>query len=356
MSPTLRHTAIAVFSAFALVATLTMPAEATEAEVTAGWEPATSPASQAERAIDKVIRDNPKLQRVAGQQTLIGETNEGELTVTLAAQTVPVSDREDIESGEDLDARVIVVAKGVQKGEQLPTGRHESVSSSNATTTVVESQESGFRILTVLESEFSSKQFSYEVYRGDQQLLFLRTEAGGIHVGIGDSLGFSSFGAVDTPWAFDANGSAVETRYEISVDGTTLIQYVLPEAKAAYPIVADPAWTFWAGQIDCSWGSCTFYLERAKTYWLRDQLNSLGVTVGIALLSATFCGWVSAAFTLAAFVVLNICRAAMAGLYWTIKSHLNGSYRCLTIKKYHTSGYLYIGHVSGSNSHCFYNV
>ncbi len=362
---TLRHTAIAVLSVLALVATTTMPAEATETEVTAQVTqtevatvpaPAGSSASQAEQAIDKVLRDNPKLQRVAGQPAVIGETNQGELTVALAAQAVPVSDREDLEGGEDLDARVTVVAKGVPKGDQLPTGRHESVNSSNDTTTVVESLESGFRILSVLENEKSSKQFSYEVYRGDRQLSFLTTEAGEIHVGTGDSREYSSFGVVEAPWAFDASGSAVKTTYEISADGKTLTQYVSPDAEAAYPIVADPAWTFWAGEIHCSWGSCTFYLERAKTYWLRDQVNSVGVAAGVAVLTASFCGWVAAAFTVAGYAVRLICVGAMAGLYQSIKNHLNGTYRCLTFKKYHVLPAVTIGHVSGSNSRCYYNV
>lgn len=364
---TLRQIAIAVLSVLALVATTTMPAEATETEVTAQViqadvaavrAPAGSSASQAEQAIDKVLRDNPRLQRVAGQPAVIGETNQGELTVARATPPIPAADREDLESGEDLDVRVTVVAKEVPKGDQLPTGRHESVNSSNDTTTVVESLESGFRILSVLENEESSKQFSYEVYRGDRQLSFLTTEAGEIHVGTGDSREYSSFGAVEAPWAFDANGSVVKTTYEISADGKTLTQYVSPDADVTYPIVADPAWTFWAGQIDCSWGSCTFYLERVKTYSLRNQLNSLNVTMGLAVLTGTFCTWVAAAFTLAAFVVLNICRAAMAGLYWTIRSHLGvtGDYRCLTFKKYHALPAVTIGHVNSSNSHCFYNA
>ncbi|GBE25019.1 hypothetical protein BMS3Bbin02_01301 [bacterium BMS3Bbin02] len=220
----------------------------------------------------------------------------------------------------------------------------------------MESLESGFRILSVLENEKSSEQFSYEVYRGDQQLSFLTTEAGEIHVGTGDSREYSSFGAVEAPWAFDANGSAVKTTYEISADGKTLTQYVSPDADATYPIVADPAWTFWAGQIDCSWGSCTFYLERAKTYWLRDQVNSVGVAAGVAVLTASFCGWVAAAFTVAGYAVRLICVGAMAGLYQSIKNHLNGTYRCLTFKKYHVLPAVTIGHVSGSNSRCYYNV
>ncbi len=123
----------------------------------------------------------------------------------VASEPVPVTDREDSDGGEEADGRVTVVATGVAKGEQLPTGRHESVSAGNNTTTVVEGQESGFRIFSVSENDSSSKQFSYEAYRGEQQLHFLRTEDGAIHIGTGDSRKFSSSGAVEDPWAFDAN-------------------------------------------------------------------------------------------------------------------------------------------------------
>lgn len=46
-------------------------------------------------------------------------------------------------------------------------------------------------------------------------------------------------GGIAAPWALDANGEEVPTRY--ALDGTTLIQTVDHEG-AAYPVVADPAW------------------------------------------------------------------------------------------------------------------
>ncbi len=46
-------------------------------------------------------------------------------------------------------------------------------------------------------------------------------------------------GGIATPWALDADGEEVPTRY--SLDGTTLVQAIDHE-DAAYPVVADPAW------------------------------------------------------------------------------------------------------------------
>ncbi|WP_419554174.1 hypothetical protein [Candidatus Poriferisodalis sp.] len=46
-------------------------------------------------------------------------------------------------------------------------------------------------------------------------------------------------GGIASPWAIDANGEEVPTRY--TLDGTTLIQAIDHEG-AAYPVVADPVW------------------------------------------------------------------------------------------------------------------
>ena len=46
-------------------------------------------------------------------------------------------------------------------------------------------------------------------------------------------------GGIAAPWALDANGAEVPTRY--ALEGTTLIQTIDHEG-AAYPVAADPAW------------------------------------------------------------------------------------------------------------------
>ena len=51
-------------------------------------------------------------------------------------------------------------------------------------------------------------------------------------------------GFISHPWAFDASGDEVPTRY--SIDGTTLIQTV-DHHGAAYPVIADPSWWETAG-------------------------------------------------------------------------------------------------------------
>lgn len=54
-----------------------------------------------------------------------------------------------------------------------------------------------------------------------------------------DSKGKES-GGIAAPWALDANGSPVSTRYEIG--GNVLVQ-IIEHTGAYYPVIADPWWT-----------------------------------------------------------------------------------------------------------------
>ncbi|MFC9279701.1 hypothetical protein [Streptomyces collinus] len=72
-------------------------------------------------------------------------------------------------------------------------------------------------------------------------------------------------GHVDAPWAKDANGNPVPTSY--SLDGNTLVQTIETGPDTAYPVVADPHYT---------WGiiTGTVYFNKKET-----KLLALGGTV-----------------------------------------------------------------------------
>lgn len=54
-----------------------------------------------------------------------------------------------------------------------------------------------------------------------------------------------TLGQVDAPWAYDANGVAVPTKF--SLDGSVLVQTVQHTSSTVYPVVADPSiqWVPW---------------------------------------------------------------------------------------------------------------
>lgn len=72
-------------------------------------------------------------------------------------------------------------------------------------------------------------------------------------------------GHIDAPWAKDANGDSVPTSY--SLDGSTLVQTIETGPDTAYPVVADPHYT---------WGiiTGTVYFNKKET-----KLLALGGTV-----------------------------------------------------------------------------
>lgn len=73
-------------------------------------------------------------------------------------------------------------------------------------------------------------------------------------------------GEIESPWAVDANGTPVPTRYEL--DGTTLVQTVETRVDTAFPVVADPKfkWGIVSGKV---------YFNRSETKKIRDWSNKV---------------------------------------------------------------------------------
>jgi hypothetical protein len=102
----------------------------------------------------------------------------------------------------------------------------------------------GFRVMVTLESAAAPREYRFDLglptgtsarLTSDQSVL-ITDRSGGI------------VGAFDPPWARDASGQPVRTRYHL--DGSVLIQSVLPTSRSTYPIVADPSG--WWGWLKCT--------------------------------------------------------------------------------------------------------
>lgn len=95
----------------------------------------------------------------------------------------------------------------------------------------------GVQMLTTIGDASAPTSFEYEVSLEPGQSLKL------VH---GGAAVFNADGSVAisvaAPWAVDANGNPVPTRY--GVEGSTLVQLVdhTASASVAYPVVADPIW------------------------------------------------------------------------------------------------------------------
>ena len=107
------------------------------------------------------------------------------------------------------------------------------------TAIAVQSTTEGLRALVLIDSQESPERFDFPV--GGDVAALRGTEGGGVEALNTDGRVIS---VAPAPWATDANGVSVPTRYEIN--GTTLTQVVdHANGSYAYPVVADPSW-WWA--------------------------------------------------------------------------------------------------------------
>jgi hypothetical protein len=98
-------------------------------------------------------------------------------------------------------------------------------------------------IETKIPNAGAQHRFTYTF--GDGITPMLRDDGGADLVAVGSDGMKYVVGNVAAPWAKDKNGLAVATSYE--VEGSTLVQVVVPDASTVYPVTADPkfGWTAW---------------------------------------------------------------------------------------------------------------
>ena len=84
-------------------------------------------------------------------------------------------------------------------------------------------------------------------------------------------------GAIEAPWAYDAEGNAVPTHYQ--VEGEVVTQVIEADAGAVFPIVADPTFGH-------TYGIPTLYLNKAETKSSRDTSKAQAICGVGGLLNA----------------------------------------------------------------------
>ena len=121
-------------------------------------------------------------------------------------------------------------------GQTVPTAVEILSDNSNVKLFTRETEDrSLFAALLVIDNQDAPTEYRFEDAVPDGSTAELRPDGS---VQFFDADGYES-GGIAAPWALDANGEEVPTRY--SLDGTTLIQSV-DHQGAAYPVAADPAW------------------------------------------------------------------------------------------------------------------
>lgn len=138
---------------------------------------------------------------------------------------------------------------------------------SNGSANAVIPTEHGVQMLTTIENADAPTRFAYKVDVPDGGKVKVIEDGNAVVL---DRNGTPMM-AVAAPWARDANGTAVPTKFESN--GTTLTQVVEHTSNAyAYPVVADPFWIpAWAVVqiIRCGFGGALGWIASAgwKWYW-----------------------------------------------------------------------------------------
>lgn len=123
-------------------------------------------------------------------------------------------------------------------GERAADGTVVYQSSSDDIDVAVQVLGSGVvRIQTVIHDATASHEFEYSIGNGYTPVT---AADGSVWAYRFDERGSMDLYRIGEPWARDASGAAVRTRYEIR--DNIVVQVVTPDVDVVYPIVADPTW------------------------------------------------------------------------------------------------------------------
>lgn len=302
----------------AAVLAITVGALSLPAAAVAG--PATSGSAEATRLVDDAVaiavgeeRDDVRFTSVesgtASAQTALGNVR------------IPT----------DATGAIALETGGLNIGIHLPVSRDASESQLADGDVVVEDEDTSFvvdaladgvRIASVIESAEADHSLTYRFELPGGMSPQLNTD-GSVSLVVASDEGSKVTSAhFAPPWAVDAAGKRVDTRYE--VDGGALTQVVTPGSDTVYPVVADPRVS---GCLIGGWypALCITY-NRAET---ERAYNSIVGGIGAAAFAAEMCS------SLGNIVQKAACKAAVAAIFALVINDVRLAHdrrKCLQIR------------------------
>lgn len=181
--------------------------------------------------------------------------------VTFEAPGSSVSLPSQPESGIDISVGSHSLGVGIPNANESlnldTTSKLPTYDASDSATVPTVDASGALKILTVLDNTEAPDRFEYPLVLAAGSSLMLSDNGGALVVDANEAVLF----AIAPPWARDASGQSVPTRYEVA--GSTLIQHIAHrERGVTYPVVADPKFA-WAGVLP------SVQLTRAETSALR---------------------------------------------------------------------------------------
>lgn len=148
-------------------------------------------------------------------------------------------------------------------------------------------QDGGMQVLVVIDGPDAPTEYRFDMTIPEGASIVPTGDGGAAVIGVDGA----PLIQIAPPWAFDANGTEVDTSYRF--DGSTLIQYI-DHVEATYPVVADP-------KLSYGW---SVYLKYSKKE-VKDFKSQAPVIGAAALL-----GWACAA--LPAKPLIGVCLVSVA--------------------------------------------
>lgn len=200
------------------------------------------------------------------------ESGENAIDATVAGAdvTVPVDPAAGILLGTNAgDLEVSLPFASTADGATVEKKGIVSYDNNNGSTSVpVVTNDGSLQIDTVISAASAPTRYSYDLTIPEDGQIVQAGEGYFIVNGNSDPVAY-----VSAPWAKDANGNGVPTHYELN--GTTLTQVVDFASSTAFPVVADPQFT-WYGLLP-------------SVQLTRNETKTATTLTGMV----TVCGWVT---------------------------------------------------------------
>ncbi|MBN6034065.1 hypothetical protein [Amycolatopsis sp. 195334CR] len=220
---------------------------ATTSTATAQTDPEQDPAvvtTVADEAVVEQATDTARLAEAASGTTgpaALEVSDEGDTlvrTTSGATVTVPADPSEDIELDTPGGTSIAMSLPSATEAHDAVVVDGTTVYAQTAPQTdiAVKPTSTGVQALITIDGPSAPTTFDFGVTVPEGGQIALLTDGGATVL---DATGTPA-ATIAAPWARDAHGAAVPTRFEL--DGTTLRQVVEHHDTTAYPVVADPAW------------------------------------------------------------------------------------------------------------------
>ncbi|NJP53101.1 hypothetical protein HCJ93_24290 [Streptomyces sp. SBST2-5] len=206
--------------------------------------------------------------------------------------TAPAKATGGVEVGNNSGDRVSLTLAGAKAVSGVKAGSGTVVypdAASSVDLAVQPTRDGSVRTLVTLKSSAASTKHRFELDLPDETWLRPKDDGGFDIIEAGEGGEESVAGSIAAPWAKDAQGRPVPTRY--TADGHTLLQEIYTAPDTAFPVVADPKITFGWGVYINMWGhelgatalAVGFGAEVGLAYICGKARLVLGTACGLAI-------------------------------------------------------------------------